>query len=241
MKLRIASMMVLVLLAAGCSRRGNLEAGGIYTIRSACPQVAIPAATGDITLFDPAGSSDASAIDIEAAITNVRANCQETGSEIVSVATFDWHSIRPSTLRRMPLSETVVMLITVAATVWTHNLAIGVTLGVLSAMVLFARRVAHFTTVTRTVDGDVARYRVDGELFFASSNDLTTQFEYAADPARVVIDLSRTHVWDASTVAALDAIVTKYEQRGTSVELEGMSEAAAKFHGRLSGGLGSAG
>ena len=84
-------------------------------------------------------------------------------------------------------------------------------------------------------------YRVDGELFFASSNDLTTQFEYAADPARVVIDLSRTHVWDASTVAALDAIVTKYEQRGTSVELEGMSEAAAKFHGRLSGGLGSAG
>ena len=56
-----------------------------------------------------------------------------------------------------------------------------------------------------------------------------------------MIDLSRTHVWDASTVAALDAIVTKYEQRGTSVELEGMSEAAAKFHGRLSGGLGSAG
>ncbi len=160
---------------------------------------------------------------------------------LVSVATFDWHSIRPSTLKRMPLSETVVMLITVAATVWTHNLAIGVTLGVLAAMVLFARRVAHFTTVTRTVDGEVARYRVDGELFFASSNDLTTQFEYAADPSRVVIDLSRTHVWDASTVAALDAIVTKYEQRGTSVELEGMTDAAAEFHGRLSGGLGSAG
>lgn len=160
---------------------------------------------------------------------------------LVSIATFDWHSIRPSTLRRMPLSETVVMLITVAATVWTHNLAIGVTLGVLTAMVLFARRVAHFTTVTRTVDGDVARYRVDGELFFASSNDLTTQFDYAADPSRVVIDLSRTHVWDASTVAALDAIVTKYEQRGTTVELEGMNEAAAEFHGRLTGGLGAAG
>jgi SulP family sulfate permease len=159
---------------------------------------------------------------------------------VVSLMTFDWHSIRPATLKRMPLSETAVMLVTVVATVWTHNLAVGVILGVLAAMVLFARRVAHFTTVTRTVDGGIARYRVDGELFFASSNDLTTQFEYSADPARVVIDLSRTHVWDASTVAALDAIVTKYRQRGIHVELEGMTAAAAAFHGRLSGELGSA-
>jgi len=159
---------------------------------------------------------------------------------VVAFMTFDWHSIRPSTLRRMPLSETSVMLVTVVATVWTHNLAVGVILGVIAAMVLFARRVAHFTTVTREVDGDTARYRVDGELFFASSNDLTTQFEYAADPPNVVIDLSRTHVWDASTVAALDAIVTKYEARGSRVELEGMSDASSRFHGRLSGELGSA-
>jgi SulP family sulfate permease len=156
---------------------------------------------------------------------------------VVSVSTFDWHSIRLSTLRRMPISETVVMLVTVGLTVWTHNLAIGVIAGVLAAVVLFARRVAHFTTVTRSVDGDVARYRVDGELFFASSNDLTTQFEYAADPKRVVIDMSRSHVWDASTVAALDAIVTKYERRGTVVELEGMNAATTAFHGRLSGEL----
>jgi SulP family sulfate permease len=157
----------------------------------------------------------------------------------VSAMTFDWHSIRPSTLRRMPLSETAVMVVTVVATVWTHNLAVGVILGVLVAMVLFARRVAHFTTVTRTVDGDTARYRVDGELFFASSNDLTTQFAYAADPPHVVIDLSRTHVWDASTVAALDAITTKYAQRGIAVELHGMTDAAAAFHRRLSGELGA--
>jgi SulP family sulfate permease len=160
---------------------------------------------------------------------------------VVSFMTFDWHSIRPATLKRMPVSETLVMLVTVVATVWTHNLAVGVILGVLAAMVLFARRVAHFTSVTRIIDGDTARYRVDGELFFASSNDLTTQFAYAADPAHVVIDLSRTHVWDASTVAALDAIVTKYENRGTTVKLEGMTDAAASFHGRLTGELGSAG
>ena len=153
---------------------------------------------------------------------------------LVSVSTFDWHSIRPSTLKRMPVSETIVMLTTVAITVWTHNLAIGVIAGVLAAMVLFARRVAHFTTVTRTVVGDVARYRVDGALFFASSNDLTTQFEYASDPPHVVIDMSRSHVWDASTVAALDAIVTKYERHGISVTIEGMNPATAALFGRLS-------
>ena len=87
-KFRLASMIALVLLA-GCSRRGNIEEGGIYTVRSACPQVAIPAATGDITTFNPPGSTDASAVDVEAAITNVRANCQEGGAEIISTASFD--------------------------------------------------------------------------------------------------------------------------------------------------------
>ncbi|MFS0895054.1 SulP family inorganic anion transporter [Microbacterium sp. 179-I 3D3 NHS] len=158
---------------------------------------------------------------------------------LVSVATFDWHSIRPSTLRRMPKSETAVMLITVVVTVWTHNLAIGVVLGVIAAMVMFARRVAHFVSVTRTVDEAGAHYAVDGELFFASSNDLTTQFEYADDPDTVVIDMSRSHVWDASTVAALDAIVTKYEHHGKTVTIQGLNDTAAAFHGRLSGTLGS--
>ena len=161
---------------------------------------------------------------------------------MVSVATFDWHSIKISTLRRMPKSETAVMVATVAVVVMTHNLAIGVIAGVFVAMVLFARRVAHFVTVTRSVTGEgataTAHYTVDGELFFASSNDLTTQFEYGVDPERVVIDMSASHIWDASTVAALDAITTKYAARGTSVTLVGMNEATTTFYGRLSGGLG---
>ncbi|GAB2517683.1 SulP family inorganic anion transporter [Microbacterium petrolearium] len=158
---------------------------------------------------------------------------------MVSVLTFDWHSIRPATLRRMPKSETIVMLFTVIPVVVTHNLAVGVVIGVVTAAVLFVRRVAHFTTVTRRVsdDGSTARYDVDGELFFASSNDLTTQFAYADDPDRVVIDMSRSHVWDASTVAALDAIVHKYGQRGTTVEIVGMNDASGDFHGRLTGNL----
>jgi SulP family sulfate permease len=162
---------------------------------------------------------------------------------MVSVATFDWHSIRPSTLKRMPKSETTVMVATVALVVITNNLAIGVVAGVLVAMVLFARRVAHFVTVTRSIpEGEqvpTARYVVNGELFFASSNDLTTQFEYTADPERVVIDMSGSHIWDASTVASLDAIVTKYEQLGKRVVIEGMNEATTAFHGRLTGGWGA--
>ncbi|MBP1325057.1 SulP family sulfate permease [Leucobacter exalbidus] len=160
---------------------------------------------------------------------------------LVAIATFDWHSIRLSTLKRMPKSETAVMLITVIATVWTHNLAVGVILGVIAAMIMFARRVAHFVSVTRTIDdsGTTATYAVNGELFFASSNDLTTQFEYTDDPETVVIDMSRSHVWDASTVAALDAIITKYENRGKTVTIEGLNDTAAAFHGRLTGNLGN--
>ncbi|MWV48577.1 STAS domain-containing protein [Rathayibacter sp. VKM Ac-2803] len=158
---------------------------------------------------------------------------------MVSVATFDWHSIRPSTLRRMPLGETLVMVATVVVVVVTHNLAIGVIIGVIAAMVVFARRVAHFATVERMVSEGTAHYRVTGELFFASSNDLTTQFEYAEDPARVVIDLSGSHVWDASTVAALDAITTKYERHGKHAVIEGMNAASTRMHDRLAGNLGA--
>ena len=161
----------------------------------------------------------------------------------VSVATFDWHSIRPSTLKALPRSETLVMVATVVVTVATHNLAIGVGVGVLVAMVLFARRVAHFVTVERSVTendgGPRATYRVDGELFFASSNDLYTQFEYARDPERVIIDMRDSHLWDASTIAALDAITEKYRQHGKSVDVVGLNEASMAMRERLAGKLGA--
>ncbi|MBN6750045.1 SulP family inorganic anion transporter [Micrococcus luteus] len=162
---------------------------------------------------------------------------------MVSVATFDWHSVKLSTLKRMPKSETTVMVVTVAVVVATNNLAIGVVVGVFVASVMFVRRVAHLIDVRREVteqDGTpVAHYTVEGQLLFASSNDLTTMFDYADDPARVIIDLTRSHVWDASTVAALDTIETKYEQRGKTVEFVGMNDFTSAFHGRLTGGLGA--
>jgi SulP family sulfate permease len=130
-------------------------------------------------------------------------------------------------------------------------------------MVAFARRVAHFVTVERTIttvanssiaggatadrassdttgaDAAVAHYVVTGELFFASSNDLTTQFEYADDPAIVTIDMTGSHVWDASTVAALDAVTTKYAKHGKTATIVGMNDASTTMHTRLAGNLGA--
>jgi sulfate permease, SulP family len=158
---------------------------------------------------------------------------------MVSVGTFDWHSVHPRTLRRMPKSETAVMLSTVAVTVATNNLAAGVGVGVVVATLLFARQVAHVVEVTSVLDpeGTTKIYRVDGQLFFASSNDLVFQFDYAGDPDNVVIDLSAANIWDASTVAALDAITTKYESRGKTATITGMNEPSRRRHAALAGRL----
>jgi SulP family sulfate permease len=158
---------------------------------------------------------------------------------LVSVGTFDWHSIKPATLKRMPLGETIVMAVTVIVVVATENLSIGVVVGSITAMVIFARRVAHLAQVTSVTDPDGTQvvYAVTGELFFASSNDLVGQFDYANDPDQVVIDLSDAHIWDASSVAALDAIETKYARRGKAVKIIGLNDPSAHLHGKLTGEL----
>ncbi|MFF7244632.1 SulP family inorganic anion transporter [Embleya sp. NPDC008237] len=158
---------------------------------------------------------------------------------MVCVAAFDWHSIAPKTLRRMPAGEITVMLVTVACVVATHNLAIGVVVGSITAMVIFAKRVARFAEVTGAVDPTGTRvvYAVTGELFFASSNDLVHRFDYRNDPDDVVIDLSDAHIWDASSVAVLDSVETKYAALGKKVTLIGLNEHSARFHANLSGEL----
>ncbi|MGW7536941.1 SulP family inorganic anion transporter [Amycolatopsis sp. NPDC054798] len=156
---------------------------------------------------------------------------------LVAFGTFDWHSIAPATLKRMPVGEVAVMAVTVGIVVATSNLAIGVVAGSITAMVIFARRVAHLVEVTAVREHDSVRYAVTGALFFASSNDLVYQFDYADDPDRVIIDLSAAHIWDASTVAALDAITTKYEARGKTVEIVGLNKHSARMHETLSGEL----
>ncbi|GAA0445258.1 SulP family inorganic anion transporter [Streptomyces stramineus] len=158
---------------------------------------------------------------------------------MVSFAAFDWHSIAPGTLRRMPAGEIAVMVITVGCVVATHNLAVGVVVGTLTALAVFAKRVAQVADVTSVTDPDGSRvvHVVTGALFFASANDLPARFDYAGDPDRVVIDLTGAPVWDATSVAALDAVTAGYAARGKSVELTGMDPRSAALHADLSGRL----
>ncbi|WP_145509698.1 SulP family inorganic anion transporter, partial [Yersinia rochesterensis] len=158
---------------------------------------------------------------------------------VVAVKTVNWHSLQTSTLKRMPWSETLVMVLTVVITVWTSNLALGVLAGVIVAMALFARRIAHVIHAERTLsdDGESVRYTVRGPLFFASSNDLFEHFEYANDPKRVIIDLTHAQIWDASTVAALDGIEYRYKRYGAEVTIEGLDMRSSDFHRRLTGNL----
>jgi len=89
-KLRLAALVAVVLLSA-CRSTGQLTSengGGVYAVRSACPIAGIPAGTGDMTLFNPPASKDSRAIDVTAAITDLRATCQDSGDDVVSTATF---------------------------------------------------------------------------------------------------------------------------------------------------------
>lgn len=159
---------------------------------------------------------------------------------MVSVGTFNWRSVAPRMLRRSPQTETTVMVATVAVVVVTHNLAYGVVIGVVLSAVFFARHVSGVVKVTSVVDPDnVERlYAVSGELFFASTNDLVHAFDYdAVKVDRVEIDLSTARVWDTSAVAALDAVVAKFADRGIDAELVGLNRHAEMLHARTSGTL----
>ena len=96
MKLRLAAIVALSLLA-GCRHAGDItdeNGGGVYAVRSDCPIAGIPTGTGDITLFNPQGSTDSAAIDVTAAMTQLRAYCQASGNDVVSTVTFTVTGLR---------------------------------------------------------------------------------------------------------------------------------------------------
>ena len=161
---------------------------------------------------------------------------------MVSVGTFNWRSIAPSTLKRMPRTETAVMITTVAIVVLTHNLAYGVAAGVLLSAVFFVRHVSHLVDVTSVVDPDDHErlYAVTGQLFFASTNDLVHSFDYDGVAEkdhidRVEIDCTEARIWDTSAIVALDTVVAKFAERGITAELVGLNRHAEKLHSDTSG------
>ena len=152
---------------------------------------------------------------------------------MVSIGTFDWSSI--TSIRRAPKSETFVMVVTVATVVYTHDLSIGVLVGVVLSALFFARAVADhaFMELHESSCGRTHTYAVTGELFFVTVNGFLDYFNFQEDVDKVVLDLTQSHVWDGSAVAAIDKAVLRFRQRGVEVEVIGLNERSASLLDRL--------
>ncbi len=152
---------------------------------------------------------------------------------MVSIGTFSWSSIRD--LRHHPKSSSFVMIATVIGVVISHNLAIGVGIGVLLSGLFFAWRISRAFSVTSSLsdDGNTRTYSVDGQLFYASSEDFMRAFDFKEAVDTVIIDLSQAHVWDLSSVAAVDMAVLKFRREGAEVQLLGMNQASKTLVDRL--------
>lgn len=145
---------------------------------------------------------------------------------MVSISTFSWRSLL--NLRTHPRSSSVVMLATVAVVVFTHNLAIGVLVGVLLSALFFASKVRSVLKVESVLEdgGQRRRYLVRGQVFFASSEALVAEFDFKEPVAHVTLDLSHAHFWDITAVDALDRIVHKFRRNGIAVQVCGLNRAS---------------
>ena len=152
---------------------------------------------------------------------------------MVSIGTFSWSSIK--TLKTHPRSSSIVMIATVVVVIATHNLAIGVFVGVLCSGIFFAWKIAQVFRVTSVLsdDGTARTYLVEGQLFFASVDDFNASFDFKEVLERMTIDVSRAHIWDISSVAALDMVVLKFRREGAEVEIVGLNQASETIVDKL--------
>lgn len=152
---------------------------------------------------------------------------------MVSVGTFSWSSVRNLTVH--PRSSSIVMIATVVTVVYTHNLAIGVLVGVLLSGIFFAGKIAQLFKVSSTIskDGRVRTYIIEGQLFYGSVEDFMNAFDFKEALDRVVIDVTRAHIWDISSVQALDLAVLKFRRDGAEVEIVGMNAASETIVDKL--------
>ena len=152
---------------------------------------------------------------------------------MVSIGTFSWSSIK--NLKDHPKSSSLVMLATVFFVIYTHNLAIGVLVGVLLEGIFFAWKISQLFHVSKdlTVDGKHRTYFIKGQMFFASSEDFMKSFDFKEAVETVTIDLSEAHIWDISSISALDLAIIKLKREGAVVEVIGLNEASKTLVNKL--------
>jgi SulP family sulfate permease len=140
---------------------------------------------------------------------------------MVSIKTFDWQSLR--NLHRIPRSDAIIMVITVAIVIATHDLAKGVIAGVISSAVIFAWKIARLHALS-TLEGEAKVYQISGQLFFGTMSKFAELFDYQNDPDDIVIDFTHSHVWDQSAVTAIAKVRNKYKQLSKQVIIRGLNE-----------------
>lgn len=140
---------------------------------------------------------------------------------MVSIGTFDWRSL--TTLAKIPRSDALVMIVTVAIVLATSDLAIGVAAGVVLSALIYGWRSARIKAHETVEQSGKKVYKITGQLFFGTMAHFVELFDYKNDPDVVVIDFSASHVWDQSAVTAIAKAMHKYEQMNKKVTIIGLN------------------
>ncbi|ENU91338.1 hypothetical protein F971_02430 [Acinetobacter vivianii] len=144
---------------------------------------------------------------------------------MVSISTFEWKSITQFTAN--PKSSNVVMIATVAVVVATHNLALGVLTGVLLSALFLANKLENDIHVKTSFEGATRLYELHGQIFFSSSEKFLQSFDFKEGVKAVIIDLTHSHIWDVTSVAMLDSVISKFQKNGIHVTVRGLNEASS--------------
>lgn len=146
---------------------------------------------------------------------------------MVSIGTFDWNSVR--TIAKIPRSDAIIMVVTVAVVVTTSDLAIGVVTGVILSALNFGWRLASIKAHASIQENGTKVYRITGQLFFGTMTHFVELFDSRNDPESVIIDFSASHVWDHSAVTAISKTMAKYEQLEKKVTIIGLNEESKRL------------
>jgi SulP family sulfate permease len=141
---------------------------------------------------------------------------------MVALGTFEWASLR--TFRRMPKSDVLVMVLVTLVTVFLHNLALAVLVGVIIAALVFAWDNAKRIRARKYIDeAGIKHYEIYGPLFFGSVALFNEKFDILNDPDEVIIDFRESRVVDMSAIEALNKITERYLKVGKKVHLKHLS------------------
>ena len=144
---------------------------------------------------------------------------------MVSISTFEWRSL--TRFKANPKSSNVVMIVTVIVVVATHNLALGVLSGVLLSALFLAIKLEDDILVKSAFEGSARLYDLSGQIFFSSSEKFMQSFDFNEKISDVIIDLTHSHIWDVTSVAMLDSVVSKFRKNGINVTVRGLNEASS--------------